>query len=319
MDTFVMLEELLEQDQFELLPPKDGETELRLVYLMNDAVESFLVFRGAAMTGHYLEDYEGALTWSISRDATRYVLVVRQGDNAVTLLFEKLDLEVHLYNYGEIAHFWVPGYEYLRPLEYRIAILRDKCEYLGPEYCTPLERRLAHLAYFPPLNYCCYPAVPEKYIVPIPDPWNPSEDALEVMEELAWECGNQKLGRRLAIYRKHPWPFLAKRIAAMLHRTDGADVIDLLAQRLREAVQDYPRRSFGEEADNMVKRLEQQAEKRRQELAAQGIRAEVLREEPFTIAQDNLEFHVYLMLWETRGRERRVRIETIKEKEVERI
>ena len=94
MDTFVMLEELLEQDQFELLPSKECDTERRLVYLMNDAVESFLVFRGAALTGHYLEDYEGALTWSISRDATRYVLVVRQGDNAVTLLFEKLDLEV---------------------------------------------------------------------------------------------------------------------------------------------------------------------------------------------------------------------------------
>mgnify|MGYP004593057233 FL=1 len=306
MDTFVMLEELLEQDQFELLPAKEGDTERRLVYLMNDAVESFLVFRGAALTGHYLEDYEGALTWSMSRDATRYVLVVRQGDNAVTLLFENLDLEVHLYNYGEIAHFWVPGYEYLRQLEYRIAILRDKCEYLGMEYCTPMERRLAHLAYFPPLNYCCYPAVPEKYIVPIPEPWNPSEEALNVMEELARECGNKKLVRRLKFYRKHPWPFLAKRIAAMLHCTECENVIDLLSRRLREAVQDYPRRSFGEATDNVVKRLEQQAEERRQELAAQGIRAEVLREEPFTIAQDNLEFHVYLMIWETRGRERRV-------------
>lgn len=71
MDTFVMLEELLEQDQFELLPSKECDTERRLVYLMNDAVESFLVFRGAALTGHYLEDYEGALTWSISRDATQ--------------------------------------------------------------------------------------------------------------------------------------------------------------------------------------------------------------------------------------------------------
>ena len=313
MDTFVMLEELLEQDQFELLPAKEGDTERRLVYLMNDAVESFLVFRGAALTGHYLEDYEGALTWSMSRDAARYVLVVRQGDNAVTLLFENLDLEVHLYNYGEIAHFWVPGYEYLRQLEYRIAILRDKCEYLGPEYCTPEERRLAHLAYFPPLNYCCYPAVPAKYIVPIPDPWNPSEEALNVMEELARECGNQKLGQRLALYRKYPWPFLAKRIAAMLHRVDGADVVDLLAQRLREAVQNYPRRSFGEEIDKKVKRLEQQAEERRRELARRGIRAEVLCEEPFTIAQDNLEFHVYLMIWESRGRDRRVRIETIKE------
>ncbi len=312
MDIFVMLEELLEQDQFELLPAKEGDTERRLVYLMNDAVESFLVFRGAALTGHYLEDYEGALTWSMSRDAARYVLVVRQGDNAVTLLFENLDLEVHLYNYGEIAHFWVPGYEYLRQLEYRIAILRDKCEYLGPEYCTPEERRLAHLAYFPPLNYCCYPAVPAKYIVPIPDPWNPSEEALNVMEELARECGNKKLGWRLKFYRRHPWPLLAKRIAAMLHRTECEEVVDLLSRRLREAVQDYPRRSFGKATDNAIKRLEQQAEERRQELARQGIRAEVLREEPFTIAQDNLEFHVYLMIWETRGRDRRVRIETIK-------
>ena len=312
MDIFVMLEELLEQDQFELLPAKEGDTERRLVYLMNDAVESFLVFRGAALTGHYLEDYEGALTWSMSRDAARYVLVVRQGDNAVTLLFENLDLEVQLYNYGEIAHFWVPGYEYLRQLEYRIAILRDKCEYLGPEYCTPEERRLAHLAYFPPLNYCCYPAVPVKYIVPIPDPWNPSEEALNVMEELARECGNKKLGWRLKFYRRHPWPLLAKRIAAMLHRTECEEVVDLLSRRLREAVQDYPRRSFGKATDNAIKRLEQQAEERRQELARQGIRAEVLREEPFTIAQDNLEFHVYLMIWETRGRDRRVRIETIK-------
>ena len=312
MDIFVMLEELLEQDQFELLPAKEGDKERRLVYLMNDAVESFLIFRGAALTGHYLEDYEGALTWSMSRDAARYVLVVRQGDNAVTLLFENLDLEVHLYNYGEIAHFWVPGYEYLRQLEYRIAILRDKCEYLGPEYCTPEERRLAHLAYFPPLNYCCYPAVPAKYIVPIPDPWNPSEEALNVMEELARECGNKKLGWRLKFYRRHPWPLLAKRIAAMLHRTECEEVVDLLSRRLREAVQDYPRRSFGKATDNAIKRLEQQAEERRQELARQGIRAEVLREEPFTIAQDNLEFHVYLMIWETRGRDRRVRIETIK-------
>ena len=100
MDTFVMLEELLEQDQFELLPSKECDTERRLVYLMNDAVESFLVFRGAALTGHYLEDYEGALTWSISRDATRYVLVVRQGDNAVTLLFEKLDLDLKIAQSG---------------------------------------------------------------------------------------------------------------------------------------------------------------------------------------------------------------------------
>ena len=39
----------------------------------------------------------------------------------------------------------------------------------------------------------------------------------------------------------------------------------------------------------------------------------LLREEPFTTAQDNLEVHVYLMIWETRERDRQVRIETIEQ------
>ena len=78
MDTLAMLEELLEQDQFELLIPKDGMSgELRLVYLMNDAVESFLVFKNARMTGAYLEDYEGELTYSISKDGRGYEMCIR--------------------------------------------------------------------------------------------------------------------------------------------------------------------------------------------------------------------------------------------------
>ena len=91
MDTLAMLEELLEQDQFELLIPKDGMSgELRLVYLMNDAVESFLVFKNARMTGAYLEDYEGELTYSISKDGCGYALVVWQGEHAVTILGPKV-------------------------------------------------------------------------------------------------------------------------------------------------------------------------------------------------------------------------------------
>ena len=158
-DTFEMLEELLEQEQFELLFPKEngaqaewecyetyennegkqGEKDslarvgkekipgdIRLVYLMNDAVESFLIFRDARLTGSYLENYEGPLKSSLSQEGDEYILVVWQGENVVTLFFRMLDLEVYLYNYGEIGHFWVPGYEYLRLLEYQIAILRDK-------------------------------------------------------------------------------------------------------------------------------------------------------------------------------------------------
>lgn len=58
-----------------------------------------------------------------------------------------------MYNYGELGHFWVKGYENLRVMEYQIAILRDKYEYLGEKYCTEQERKLAMLRDFPPLNY----------------------------------------------------------------------------------------------------------------------------------------------------------------------
>ena len=47
-EAFLKLGEVLEQGQFELL---FTEEKLRLVYLMNDAVESFLVFENARMTG----------------------------------------------------------------------------------------------------------------------------------------------------------------------------------------------------------------------------------------------------------------------------
>ena len=68
-EAFQKLAQLLGQDQFELLfPDKDVENqdEMRLVYLMNDAVESFLVFSGARMTGHYQKDYEGELDATLS-------------------------------------------------------------------------------------------------------------------------------------------------------------------------------------------------------------------------------------------------------------
>ena len=42
------LAQLLEQDQFELI---FQEAKVRLVYLMNDAVESFLVFKNVRITG----------------------------------------------------------------------------------------------------------------------------------------------------------------------------------------------------------------------------------------------------------------------------
>ena len=318
-DTFEMLEELLEQQQFELLIEngiENGieEKRIRLVYLMNDAVESFLIFDKVRLTGNYLENYEGPLKSSLSEEENQYVLSVWQGENVVTLFFENLELEVHLYNYGEIGHFWVPGYEYLRQLEYRIAIARDKLEYLGEEFCTEEEAKLVQLADFPPLNYCCYPAVPAKYIVPKEAPWVPSEAAFAIMEELAEEAKDRSLLQLLAFYRHFPNPVIARLVARALHQNRHRAVIDLLTEKLKKEAADYPNRSFGEKADKQLNSLIKKAKMLQQNLAEQGVKAEVLREEPFTTARDSLDFQVFLMVWKKGWRNRKVEIKKLTEK-----
>ena len=87
-ETLKKLAQLLEQDQFELILPEnvqpdetkiEGEgtrgRDIRLVYLMNDAAESFLVFRNARMTGEYHSEYQGQLQASMNRQADGYVPV----------------------------------------------------------------------------------------------------------------------------------------------------------------------------------------------------------------------------------------------------
>ena len=288
---------------------KNGE--IRLVYLMNDAVESFLVFGNARMTGVYKPDYEGEILADLSRQGREYILVVHQDDSVVTLFFETLSLEKHLYDYSRIGHFWVEGYEYLRQLEYRLAILRDKYDYIGGDSCNALEEKLSALVEFPPLNYCCYPAVPEKYIVPRENPWIPSEKAFEVMGEIARQAGDRTFVRWLEIYRKLPFKWVARKLAGMLHRTKHIQVTMCLSEKLREASSGYGNRSFGKEADEELRVLTEKARTKQAELNEQGMGSEVLREEPFTIARDSLGFKVYLMKWNKGRKDCTVEIEEI--------
>ena len=82
------LELLLSQGQFELLPEEKEAEDIRLVYLMNDAAESFLVFCRAKLTGTYLPDFQGEL-WAdldVYKRQTMYIVLslIKKGDICVT-------------------------------------------------------------------------------------------------------------------------------------------------------------------------------------------------------------------------------------------
>lgn len=302
-DTFYKLAELLEQDQFELLLSKNRikdmhrKQDISLVYLMNDAVESFLVFHNATITGQYKSEYEGGLLAVLDKKEEEYVLVVHQGDSVITLFFEDLLQQNNLYNYGDIGHFWVKGYEYLRLLEYLLAILRDKCDYLDIDCSTPEERKLAALVEFPPLNYCCYPAVPEKYIVPRQNPWQPSDEAIDLMIEIAKEAGDKLFVHILSYYQKNNSKLMSRFIARMLHRKKHIKIVRILTKKLQKAASIYPVRSFGIENDIQIQKCLEKAKQKKQELKEKGIKADIIREEPFVEAQDSVQYKIYLMKW----------------------
>ena len=109
-DEFFKLAQLVEVEQLEFLAPKDNSNNWRLVYLMNDAVESFLVFENARFTGEYLPDYEGTIKAVLEKKEKEYILVVNQGEDSVfTIFFESLKLEIQCYDYGKIGHFCTVG------------------------------------------------------------------------------------------------------------------------------------------------------------------------------------------------------------------
>ena len=131
---------------------------------------------------------------------------------------------------------------------------------------------------------------------------------MAVMRELSEKVEDWRFLFWLRTYRRFPFRFLARFLANRLHKNAHAPLVDLLAERLKAAAALYPRRSFPEMEGRLAL-----AEKRRQLLEAQGIHADIIREEPFTTARDSIEGKVYVMRWKNSGTSRKVVVEEIKE------
>ena len=60
-----------------------------------------------------------------------------------------------------------------------------------------------------------------------------------------------------------------------------------------------------------MRKILMQAAQRKMELEAQGKQVTLVREEPFTTAQDSVEYNVYLMIWKKKWGNRIVEVEHI--------
>ena len=309
---------LIEQGMFEPVEldekniiDENGRGDFRIIYLMNDTVESFLVFKNAKYTGEYNDKFEGFTDIELEKREEGYVLIIKQEQSYFLIFFDDVELENYYYNYGKIGHFWIKGYEHLRVLEYQVAIVWDKMCYIGKESCTDNELKIASLKQFPPLNYCSYPCVPDIYQVPLEDKWHLSKDANNFMMEIAKKAGDTELEEKLLQYGENPTIKNAKKMAKLFRRKEHKKVIQLLMKYIEEAAAVYPDRSFGKSFDERNKKLLDKAVKRKNELEKAGVEAVAYKEEQFVYDCDSVEFNVYVMLWKDGLVNSSVRIEKI--------
>ena len=57
---------------------ENERSDYKIIYLMNDTVESFLVFKMRKCTGEYIEKFEGFTDIELEKRDDGYVLIVKQ-------------------------------------------------------------------------------------------------------------------------------------------------------------------------------------------------------------------------------------------------
>ncbi len=293
---------IIEQGMFEPVSVNQNSDEnersdYKIIYLMNDTVESFLVFKNAKSTGEYNAKFEGFTDIELEKRDDGYVLIVKQEQTYFLIFFDDIEIENHYYNYGNTGHFWIKKYEHLRVLEYQAAIVWDKMCYLGEGSCTDEELRIASLKQFPPLNYCSYPCVSDIYQVPLEDKWHLSEDANEFMIELAENAGDVDLKQMLLEYGKNPTVRNAKKLAKIFRLKKHRKVVMMLMEYIKKAASVYPDRKFNKNVEENKSLLMKKANERKKELEENKREAVIYKEEPFVYDCDGVEFNVYIMIW----------------------
>ncbi|WP_455716242.1 DUF3878 family protein [Anaerosporobacter sp.] len=282
-EEFIYLAQLFKEQVFELLEKKE-EKQYFVVYMMNDAIESFLVFDNAVLTGEYENDNEDTIEGSLDRIGEDYMLIVRQGEsNTFTIRFSKLKLENNLYQYHNIGHFWVKGDEYLRQITYRLGILQDKYAFLGDKVCNQEELTLLSFYEFAPLrNYISVSW--EKQ-----DKFISTERGIDAFLELAKEVKDTSLEKLLIRYKKQPSKRIEWMLTKMLKMVKHKRVIDLLRNKIDQASRKYKERSFTEEENQLIS----YCRKRLEETLEHKYNVTILEEQPFSIGEEfSYSFHI---------------------------
>ncbi len=306
----IYLNKLLECDALELMKKADVSGEkLYIPYMMNDALENYLILNDCQITGSFSKKLPGTTVLEIvgeNPDSGKNALIFRKANGDIlTIWFSNCSQVLNFYQYHRIGHFWRSGQEHWRRLVYIIGTLHEKYTYLGEFSCNQMERELIHLMEFAPFRY--WSPIHESLDEYYPD----TSEGLECMQKLAEEAGDLEYARTLAFYQKLPFLTSSQARAKKLISEKREALYQLIDQKITLASERYPVRDYGPKQNLEIEKIRTQFTEK---LYADGftgkypnfqkddIQLLAIEEHPFTISEleyENFDFKIRGMINES--------------------
>lgn len=238
-ELFEKIKELADEGVFEIWHPKEWDGNIYIPYMMNDALECYIILKDAVLVGEQIADKKRETTVDIHKEDGRFALVARQGDgNTFTVFFTDAIMEKKYYRFDTICHFWEPGQEQWSQLVYIIGTMFDKYAFLGEESCNEEEKELLDLIEFAPFRY----HAPAKQL--FEELYDNTSKGVKKMLELAKEAGDFGYGVMVRLYRTFPTERMARHLSKMLTKPKRYALYQHIYERAKNAASAYPERVY---------------------------------------------------------------------------
>lgn len=322
------LDEITSCDAFEIHRGSGagGKHNFYIPYMMNDALECYLMLKNGRMTGEYLADCKEEMYTEVVETENGLAAICHQGtENVFTVWFEECFRDLQCYRYDQIGHFWIKGEEHWRRLVYIVGTIHDKYNYMGDSVCNEAEKELMPLMEFAPFRYFSpiHDSLDEYYA--------DSEKGLECMEQLVKEAGDRGYLRLLRLYRmavseksalgraqmngrfRFPAQVLSRILAKALMSPKRNKLYQLIFEKVQDASMQYAERKYQEHVAAEIQNAREEICSQMQATGFSGRyplfekvngkrRMEVLamEEHPFTVLEsEQFRFRIQFMVSET--------------------
>lgn len=306
------LEELIACGALEIVRTSESNPKnVYIPYMMNDAVEYYLILKECKVTGDMPERIpERTSVQSAENGSKKGIIFCLPDGSRISLWFLECEMVMELYQYHQIGHFWMKGQEQWRQLVYMIGTIYDKYTYIGEMACNAEERELLPLITFAPFRY--WSPVHEDLESRYPD----AVAGIQCMQKLAQEAGDRAYKRMTIVYlflyrlRIFPMGFLTRKQARELNKPARTALYELLYNRVCKASAQYQERDYGETLNQKIREKRSRVER---ELQMQGFFGQypifrkeneiilATEEHPFTVLEsEDFSFRIQLMVSKTK-------------------